>query len=300
MEAGRANLPPGVAPCAGCGAEGLRLLADLSPGGPPSLEGPPRPRLFRCRACGLVQVSPRPRPEDLRRHYQDEYLHRVETRTRLSTGKEPLFHQYLDELGRATGGRRLLDVGCGAGDFLAVAGSRGWDAVGLELHRGAARAGAERGVRIFEGGPEVLPAGRFDAITLWNVLDQMPDPAAELEAVLERLEPGGVLFVRVPNLVFHLAAWRAWRLLLPGRRPPTVFHPLVFDGPALGRFLAARGLVGVRVANSALTGSPIPGQSGLVALLLRPLARGLAALLAAVSAGRLLASPSLVAWARRP
>lgn len=245
-------------------------------------------------------MAPRPRPAELRRHYVEEYLHRSETRTRLSTGRERLFRHYLEALERAAPGRRLLDLGCGEGDFVAAASRAGWDAVGLELHRGAAEAGASRGVRIHEGGPEALPPGRFDALTLWNVLDQMPDPAEDLAQVLDRLEPGGVLFVRVPNLAFHLAAWRLWRILVPGRRAPTVFHPLVFDGPALRRFLKARGLTEVRVENSALTESPIPGLPGPVAALLRPLSSGAAALAAALTGGRLLLAPSLVAWARRP
>lgn len=265
----------------------------------PALTDQERAGLYRCQACGLAQVSPRPQPSELRRHYREEYLHRAETRSRLSAGKRRLFQHYLEELAGRTGGRRLLDLGCGEGDFVAAAAAAGWDAVGLELHRGASEAGAARGVRVFEGGPEALPPGRFDAVTLWNVLDQMPDPASELGKVLERLEPGGFLFVRVPNLAFHLAAWRAWRLLLPGRRPPTVFHPLVFDGSALVRFLSARGLEAVQADNSALTESPIPGLPAPVAAALRPLSSGLAALAAFLSGGRLLLAPSLVAWARR-
>lgn len=270
-------------------------MASLSLRDLPALTDQSAARLLRCGACGLGVVTPRPVPADLRRHYESEYLHRSETRERLSTGKERLFRWYLERLQ----GRRLLDVGCGEGDFVALASAAGWDAVGLELHRGAAAAGAARGVQVYEGGPEALPAGRFDVITLWNVLDQMPEPAAELAALLERLEPGGTLFVRVPNLAFHLAAWRAWRMLFPGRRAPTVFHPLVFDGASLGRFLRAQGLVDVRVENSVLTESPIPGLPGWAAGVLRPLSSAVAGLVAGLSGSRWLVAPSLVARARR-
>lgn len=271
------------------------MLAPLSSRDLPALTDQSAARLLRCGACGLAFVSPRPAPADLRRHYESEYLHRSETRERLSTGKERLFRWYLERLE----GRRLLDVGCGEGDFVALASAAGWDAVGLELHQGAAASGAARGVRVYEGGPEALPAGRFDVITLWNVLDQMPEPAVELGALLERLEPGGTLFVRVPNLAFHFAAWRAWSAVFPGRRAPTVFHPLVFDGPSLARFLRAQGLGDVRVENSVLTESPIPGLPTWAAGALRPLSSGVAELLARLSGGRLLVAPSLVAWARR-
>lgn len=255
-------------------------------------------RLVGCPGCGLAQVVPRPEAADLRRHYEEGYLHLESIRTRLSTGRRRLFQVYLERLARDAPGRRLLDVGCGGGDFLEEAQESGWEAVGLELHRGAAEAGARRGLTVVEGGPEALPEGRFDAVTLWNVLDQMPDPARDLAPILERLAPGGLLLVRVPNLTFHLAAWRLWRLLLPGRRAPTVFHPLVFDARGLRRFLERSGLGNVRVENSVLTESPIPGLPGPAAAVLRPLASGLAGALAAATGGRLLAAPSLVAWAR--
>lgn len=286
--------------CAGCSSGDLRRVASLGEGDLPTLAARSAGTLWRCHECGLAQVLPRPQPEDLREHYRTEYLHRAETRTRLSTGRRRLFEHSLRLLESETWGRRLLDVGCGEGEFVALASERGWTAVGLELHRGAAEAGAARGVRIVEGGPEALPPGRYDAITLWNVLDQMPEPGREIRQLLPLLEPAGVLFVRVPNLLFHLGAWRAWRLLFRGRRAPTVFHPLVFDGPGLARFLTAAGLTEVEVRNSALTESPIPGLPGGLAALLRPLSSGLAALLAALTGGRLLVAPSLVAWARPP
>lgn len=286
--------------CAGCGSPRLRSLGAVgacdtwAPGSPES-------QLLCCRECGLGQLLPRPDAETLRRHYETGYLARRETRERLGRGRRELFLPYLKRLEDMAPGRKLLDLGCGEGEFLELAGERGWDAVGLELHRGSARLGAERGVRILEGSVEALEGEcPFHAVTLWNVLDQMPDPDAEFRGVLERLAPGGVLLARVPNLAFHLAAWRLWRRLFRGRRAPTVFHPLVFDPRSLRRFLEDRGLAEVRVENSLLTASPVPGLGGVMTHGVRALARLLARPAELLSGGRWLVGPSLLAWGRRP
>jgi SAM-dependent methyltransferase len=103
-------------------------------------------------------------------------------------------------------GGRLLDVGCGSGAFARMMSGRGYDAVGVEpfsLGRPVKEPGLELIRAPFESVRSEL--GRFDVVTMWHVLEHIPDPKALLEGVLEVLNPDGVLVVSVPNF----ASWQS-------------------------------------------------------------------------------------------
>lgn len=207
--------------------------------------------LRACRRCGLGRLVPPYDSDRLREFYETEYRAVVE-------GRSLLYRVYLSHLATMTAGRRLLDVGCGDGDFLVLARAEGWEALGVELRRGAAEAGAARGLRIFE---REVPAGegQFDVITLWNVLDQMPEPLAEARSLVGRLAPGGVLFARVPNLTLHLWTWRVFNFFRPGRCAPGVIHPFAFTARSLRLLLSKLGLHVEFVEDSALSGTDASG-----------------------------------------
>jgi SAM-dependent methyltransferase len=92
-----------------------------------------------------------------------------------------------------TGGK-MLDAGCGPGFFVSVAREQGWDASGIEISEAAANyARAELGLNVRAAllqGSEV-PAGEFDLITLWDVIEHVPDPLDAVSAAAHGLKPGG-------------------------------------------------------------------------------------------------------------
>jgi SAM-dependent methyltransferase len=93
-----------------------------------------------------------------------------------------------------------LDIGASFGWFLRAAPA-GWEARGLEPSpEVAARAGAQ-GLDVRAGGIDALEhdPDRYDLITLWNVLEHLPDPRGALRLIHDRLKPGGLLAVCVPN-----------------------------------------------------------------------------------------------------
>jgi len=95
----------------------------------------------------------------------------------------------------------LLDVGCGDGAFLARAEARGWTTVGLETSaEAAARARAvARGRVVCAPLEQAALPGELDAVTFWDSLEHLVDPAAALRQVGARLRPGGVVAVTMPN-----------------------------------------------------------------------------------------------------
>ncbi len=148
-----------------------------------------------------------------------------------------------------SGGRTLLDVGCGPGFFVKEASEAGLDACGLEVSAFAARYGRERlGQRIVTGpadrGHLDEAGGPFDWITLWDTIEHLHRPDEVLALLAARLRPGGVLALSTGD-VASLAARASgdhWHLYnLPE-------HLWFFSVPALRRLLRRAGLcvVGVR------------------------------------------------------
>lgn len=175
-------------------------------------------RVLDCRTCGLTYVTPRHAPDDLvERVYGPDYW--------LST--KPREHGYSDYRGdRALYKRtferrwetirelfeqpgRALDVGCAAGYFLEVLLENGWDALGVEPSPAIAES-----ARMRLGDEHVLatslehvqlPAASFDLITLWDVLEHLPDPVGGLSCALRLLKPDGKLVLETQNIHSVLA-----------------------------------------------------------------------------------------------
>lgn len=101
------------------------------------------------------------------------------------------------------GNRRLLDVGCGQGFYLAEMQRQGWDVYGCDISREK----VECLTRVF--GPDrvlhgevdqvTFRGGFFDAVSLWHVIEHLYDSASALQRVYELLRPGGRLVIGTPN-----------------------------------------------------------------------------------------------------
>ena len=112
--------------------------------------------------------------------------------------------RFLD-VSRSDGPLRLLDVGAGYGFFRHAAGEAGFEHEGTEISRHAANVATE--LFGFDTRLESLAdvasssPGRFDAIVMWDFLEHVEDPVAAVADARAALAPGGVLFVRTPNLL---------------------------------------------------------------------------------------------------
>jgi O-antigen/teichoic acid export membrane protein/SAM-dependent methyltransferase len=199
---------------------------------------PGRFSVGRCQSCGLVRSEPRVTPGAIGRYYPADYQPHASARPpALGRGRtHALRRQWLAWLtagrpgprdlgwvaylrtwparwfGLTTrarfnplafdgGDRRLLDVGCASGDFLLEMQSLGWRVAGIEPSASAAAMARTRGLSVTTGSfPEADPplAGPFDAITMRQVIEHVPDPLAVLRRARESLAPGGVLMLTTP------------------------------------------------------------------------------------------------------
>ncbi|HMC91875.1 MAG TPA: class I SAM-dependent methyltransferase [Allosphingosinicella sp.] len=135
------------------------------------------------------------------------------------------------------GGNRLLDAGCGNGDFLAVAADLGFAAKGLDPDPAAVAVAQSRGFDVRRGG---LPGsgetmGAFDHVLLSHVLEHLAEPVAALAEARSLLTPGGRLWLSLPNRAS--AGLRRFGGHWRGLEPPR--HFALFDPPRLRSLLAA-------------------------------------------------------------
>lgn len=94
--------------------------------------------------------------------------------------------------------KTLLDIGAGTGDFLLEAERQGWSITGIEPSENAKNIAVKKGIPFTEE-IEQLPDNIFDVITMWHVLEHIPDTQAHIKQLKRILKKDGVIVVAVPN-----------------------------------------------------------------------------------------------------
>lgn len=168
--------------------------------------------IVRCNACGFMYQNPQPDPAWILSAYEDVVDTRYDDERE---GRLHTFRRELAEIGRLTPPGRLLDVGSHVGVFVEVAQAMGWEADGVEPSRWAAELARSRGLSVICGTVDDLhgQASSYDLVTLWDVVEHLPDPAAELRRLYGLLRRGGLLAISTMDVDAPIA-----RLL--GRRWP--------------------------------------------------------------------------------
>lgn len=173
--------------CNACGGALEERLASVQD--PQSLE---EFAIHRCASCGLGHTNPI--PDDLGAYYGPAYYGK-----RHSFTDRYCLARRLRTLGAST--RRpgkLLDIGCGDGNFLAAARDAGWQSTGTDIG-GALENARAAGLDVYGSLDEAVSKGPFDAITMWHTLEHFTDPKSTLERARSAIAKDGTLIVAVPD-----------------------------------------------------------------------------------------------------
>jgi 2-polyprenyl-3-methyl-5-hydroxy-6-metoxy-1,4-benzoquinol methylase len=166
--------------------------------------------LVQCQQCGLVYVSPRPDANELYALYGETYFRNDESGVvgytnylRDEANIRKTFAGRLKRLERYVQPGRLLDVGCAAGFFLDEARKRGWQVEGMDVSSYAVEYARGRfGYDVRHGSLTDLDyaAGAYDLVTMWDVIEHVPDPLAYVRKAASLLRSGGVFALATPDV----------------------------------------------------------------------------------------------------
>jgi 2-polyprenyl-3-methyl-5-hydroxy-6-metoxy-1,4-benzoquinol methylase len=234
--------------------------------------------LSRCGSerCGLYWVAPSLSAEELRKAYATYYTHKSSSPP--ATSARRVYHQltagylrakfgycdspklgnystlwpllYLLPLRREREARnimwlkqkargRLLDVGCGSGDWMERMRELGWEVEGLDFDASAVEVARNKGCVVKLGSLEEIgyPSECFDAIVLNHVIEHVPNPLDTVKECRRILRKGGKLLIATPNTnsLGHRIFKTDWR----GLEPPRHLH--IFNPQAMGEMLRRAG-----------------------------------------------------------
>ncbi len=233
--------------------------------------------LFRCAACDCLFQHPMPNDRAIEQFYPETYwwdeghqassgfagiLRNLEKGYREFVAMDHV--RYLEHCARQVqgAGRSLLDVGCGSGTFLYLAKRRGFEVHGLDFSSQAVSlARSQYGLNVQQGpvGGDAWEGHRFDFITMFHVLEHLPEPRKALSFAISRLKPAGSLIIQVPN-VSSLQA-RLFGVRWYGLDAPR--HVINLSPRGLRHLLAEAGLEGKVVSRFSLRDNPASLASSL-------------------------------------
>ncbi len=225
------TLTPVPCPLCDC-TESSRLL--VVPDWYCGLKGSEDFAIVRCNSCSHVYMNPAPTPDSIPACYPDGYApHQstaegesipsipaaatapakeakspwyLSTFVRSIPGLRSLYYWLTDTRSQPVPsgpgqGRRSLEIGCGAGNYLVALRDAGWHPEGLDLVAAAVEVSRTRGFAVHHGLLESYPArdGTYDGVFAWMVMEHVPRPRETLAIMHRLLKPGGTLGISVPN-----------------------------------------------------------------------------------------------------
>jgi 2-polyprenyl-3-methyl-5-hydroxy-6-metoxy-1,4-benzoquinol methylase len=182
-------------------------------------------QIVQCDSCGFKFTNPRPEEDQLGKYYKsEEYVSHSNTAkgfinsTYQSVRKYTLLKK-LQLISKYYKTGRILDIGCGTGEFLNTCKNAKWETIGIEPDddaREMARKNYGLDVRN-EKELNNLTNGSFDIISMWHVLEHVPKLNERVEELKRLIKQNGIIIIAVPNCnsqdaKTYKAEWAAYDL----------------------------------------------------------------------------------------
>jgi 2-polyprenyl-3-methyl-5-hydroxy-6-metoxy-1,4-benzoquinol methylase len=166
-----------------------------------------------CESCGFKFTNPRPDATEIGRYYQsEEYVSHNDSNKGLINGLYQLVKKYtlwkklnlmVQISGKKTG--KLLDYGCGTGDFIKILHDVKWEVNGLEPDEGARKLAQNKvgEERVKDLSKLNSLDNNYDVITCWHVVEHIHELNSTLEKLIAAMHPKGKLLIAVPNITSY-------------------------------------------------------------------------------------------------
>lgn len=164
-------------------------------------------KIVECVKCGFKFTNPRPEESRLGDYYKsEEYISHSNTKKGFINSAYQSVRRYtllkkLQLISKFYKTGKLLDIGCGTGEFLKTFKDAKWDVMGVEPSGDAREMAIENyGLNVGEEAAlKELSSESFDVITMWHVLEHVPHLNERIEDLKRLLKPKGIIVVAVPN-----------------------------------------------------------------------------------------------------
>ena len=161
--------------------------------------------LYHDATLDMLITSPQPSLENLGRYYESpDYISHTDSKRSLF---EKAYHfvkgislkNKLNLINSSSSSKgKLLDIGAGTGDFLLTAKNNGWSTIGLEPSEKAKAIAIQKGIE-FVAETQELESHSFDVITMWHVLEHVPNLDNQIKELKRLIKPNGTIIIAVPN-----------------------------------------------------------------------------------------------------
>lgn len=159
-----------------------------------------------CCACTFQFTNPRPVGSELEKYYDSkDYISHTNQSKNIIHFIYKIVRRYtlknkLKLINSLTNPGHIFDIGCGTGDFLNICNLTGWKTTGVEINEKARSIAQERfNLQIFPDLHDLKNEGMFNVITLWHVLEHIPDLHGTFSHLKMLLSGKGYLIIALPN-----------------------------------------------------------------------------------------------------
>lgn len=205
--------------------------------------------LVACSACDLAYIANPPSADELTRIYSADASYHATLKDPASeawVSMAAIARQHMAFVGTITGGGKLLDVGCSTGLLLNLARKAGFTVKGVEFSDDSAGfARSHFGLTVDPGSIHDCrdPDGTYDVLTMFDVIEHVPDPMADMNAAMRLLKPGGWFVLSTPNIdgLFPQASLQLAKVLNYWPHPEPPYHLYQFSVKTLTTMLAKAG-----------------------------------------------------------